>query len=91
MAISKEKYNQLKANGICVVCKTKKARDGKATCNECGEKQRISIARVMLKNPEILILDEDLKEILRTFEQNEQYVKILSDISENFKESIING
>ena len=38
---------------------------------------------------QILTLDENLKEILRTFEQNEQYVKILSNISENFKQSII--
>ena len=38
---------------------------------------------------QMLTLDENLKEILRTFEQNEQYVKILSNISESFKQSII--
>jgi len=38
---------------------------------------------------QILILDENLKEIIRTFEQSEQYIKILSNISESFRQSII--
>ena len=38
---------------------------------------------------QILVLDENLKEIIHTFEQNEQHIKTLSTISENFRQSII--
>lgn len=36
----KEKYQSLKARGICVYCKTAPAEDGKTTCRVCREKQR---------------------------------------------------
>ena len=40
----KERYEELRKNGICVYCKHKPATDGKCSCDECREKMRIQTA-----------------------------------------------